>query len=147
MNHPDGQEPRTKILFVCYGNICRSPMAAGIARKRLGKRVEAASAGIAAVGGPAAEDAQLVMKLVYKTDISDHVARSFSSFEPGEFDFIVALDLPIYNTLKDIWSVPGDKLFGWDIDDPLGRGYEAFKASALKIEKRLDQFLAGHSLD
>jgi protein-tyrosine-phosphatase len=28
---------KTRILFVCYGNICRSPMAEGIARRRLGR--------------------------------------------------------------------------------------------------------------
>jgi protein-tyrosine phosphatase len=142
---PSDQAP-VKILFVCYGNICRSPMAAGIARMRLGKGVDVASAGIAAVGGPAAEDAQLVMKLVYKTDISGHEARSFSSYDPQEFDFIVAMDLPVYNTLKDIWAVPGDKLSGWDIEDPLGRGFDAFKTAAQRIEKRLDQFLSAHGL-
>ena len=145
MSAPD--KPKQKILFVCYGNICRSPMAAGIARLRLGNRVEVASAGIAAFGGPAAEDAQLVMKIVYKTDISDHEARSFSTYDPLEFDVIIAMDFPIFNTLKDIWSVPEDKLFGWDIEDPLGQGYEAFKSAAFKIEKRLDQFLANHGLD
>ncbi len=145
MNPSD--KPSTKILFVCYGNICRSPMAAGIAGRRLGKRAEISSAGIAAVGGPAAEDARLVMKLVYGIDISGHEARSFASYDPGEFDFIVAMDLPIYNSLKDIWSVPEDKLFGWDIEDPLGQGYESFKVAALRIEKRLDQFLSAHGLD
>ena len=145
MNPPTA--PATKILFVCYGNICRSPMAAGIARHRLGSRAEISSAGIAAVGGPAAEDARLVMKLAHGIDISGHEARSFSSYNPDEFDFIIALDLPIYNSLKDIWSVPEDKLFGWDIEDPLGQGFEAFKTAAARIEKRLNQFLSTHGLD
>jgi protein-tyrosine-phosphatase len=86
------------------------------------------------------------MKLVYKADISGHEARNFSSYRAEDFDFIVAMDLPIFNTLKDIWSVPESKLYGWAIEDPLGRGFEAFKAAALKIEKRLDQFLSGHGL-
>ena len=138
---------QVKILFVCYGNICRSPMAEGIARKRLGGRAKAASAGVGAVGGPAAEEARLVMKLVYKEDISGHEAKNFSSYKHGDFDYIIAMDFLIYNSLKDIWSVPEGKLFGWDIEDPLGRGFEAFKTAASRIAKRLDQVLSARGLD
>jgi len=69
------KKKKKHLLFVCYGNICRSPMAEGIARKRLGASAEVASAGIGATGGPAAEEAVLVMKLVYGQDISSHIAR------------------------------------------------------------------------
>ncbi len=138
---------QVKILFVCYGNICRSPMAEGIARKRLGGRAEVASAGVGAVGGPAAEEARLVMKLVYKEDISGHEAKNFSSYQHRDYDYIIAMDFLIYNSLKEIWSVPEEKIFGWDIEDPLGLDYDAFKETALKIERRLDQFLLGQGLD
>lgn len=136
-----------RILFVCYGNICRSPMAEGIARLRLGTRGEAASAGIAATGGPASVEAVLVMKLVYQTDISGHVARPVGVYDLKSFDHIVAMDISIHNHLRDIWGVPGTKLYGWDIEDPLGLGYDAYKETARKIERRLDQFLASIGLD
>jgi protein-tyrosine-phosphatase len=117
-------------------------MAAGIARKRLGNRAEAASAGIAAAGGPAEDDAILVMKILYQTDISDHVARNISDYDLGSFDHVIALDLPVYTRLKDLKVIPGEKLFGWDIPDPLGQGYDAFKEAALKIDRRLEQWIA-----
>lgn len=138
---------KTRILFVCYGNICRSPMAEGIALRRLGARGEAASAGIAATGGPAAHEAVLVMKLVYQADISDHVARPVGVFDIRSFDHVVAMDIPIFNHLRDIWGVPESKLYGWDIEDPLGFGYDTYKETARKIERRLDQFLAAIGLD
>ncbi len=122
-------------------------MAVGIARKRLGTSAALDSAGLAAVEGPAAEDAQLVMKLVYKTDISGHRAKSYGSIDPAAFDYIIAMDFLIYNSLRDIWTVSEDKLYGWDIEDPLGLGYDAFKETALNIERRLDQFLVGNGLD
>jgi protein-tyrosine phosphatase len=136
-----------KILFVCYGNLCRSPMAAGIARRLLGDAAEVASAGIAAAGGPAAEDAVLVMKILYQTDISDHVARNISDYDLASFDHIIAMDLPIYSRLRDLRVIPDEKLSGWDIEDPLGRGYEAFKEAARKIEIRLKQWIARMGLE
>lgn len=134
------------LLFVCYGNICRSPMAEGIARKRLGPAARVASAGIGATGGPAAEEAVLVMKLVYRVDISAHVARPVGTFDLRDYDAVIAMDPSIYHHLREYWGVPEAKLHGWDIEDPLGSDYQTFKAAALKIEQRLEQFLAAAGL-
>ena len=133
---------KKRLLFVCYGNICRSPMAEGIARKRFGAAVEAASAGIGATGGPACEETVLVMELVYGLDISRHVARPVGLFDLKSFEAVVAMDASIYHHLMEIWGVPEAVLYGWDIEDPLGADYEAYKQTAAKIERRLGQFLA-----
>jgi len=140
-------KPKKRLLFVCYGNICRSPMAEAVARQRLGPAVEVASAGIGAAGGPATEEAALVMKAVYKIDISSHVARPVGAYDLGSFDYVIALDPSIYRELREIWGVPESKLYGWDIEDPLGSDYQAYKDTALKIERRLGQFLAAVGLD
>jgi protein-tyrosine-phosphatase len=141
------KEPKKRLLFVCYGNICRSPMAEAIARQRLGPAAEVASAGIGATGGPATEEAILVMKLVYKIDISSHVARPVGTYDLGSFDYVIALDPSIYHHLRDIWGIPESILYGWDIEDPLGSDYQVYKETALKIERRLGQFLAAVGLD
>jgi len=141
------KKKKKRLLFVCYGNICRSPMAEAIARKRLGPAAEVASAGIGATGGPVTEEAALVMKLVYDVDISSHVARPVGLFDLRTYDHIVAMDVSIYNHLRDIWEVPAAVLYGWDIEDPLGSDYETFKETALKIERRLEQFLAAVGLE
>jgi len=122
-------------------------MAAGLAAKRLAGRVEVASAGLAAAGGPASDDAVLVMKAVYDVDISDHVARNITDFDLRAFDEVVAMDLAIYAFLKGLRVIAEEKLSGWDIEDPLGRGYDACKDAALKIERRLEQFVARLGLD
>ena len=132
-----------KILFVCYGNICRSPMAAGIARKKYGDRVKVSSAGIAAAGGPAADEAVLVMRILFRTDIAGHVSRSVQACDLAAFDYVVAMDFLVYSRLKELGRVPEERLYGWDIEDPLGQGYAAFRETALKIERRLEQFLSG----
>ena len=141
------KKPKKRLLFVCYGNICRSPMAEAIARQRLGPSAEVASAGIGATGGPPTDEAVLVMKLVYGIDISPHVARPVGTYDLGSFDYVVAMDPTIYHSLRDIWEVPESVLYGWDIDDPLGSDYQTYKETALKIELRLTQFLASVGID
>lgn len=122
-------------------------MAEALAKSRLGTRAEVQSAGIAAAGGPACEDAVLVMKAVYGIDISAHVARPVAVLDLRSFDHVVAMDASIYGHLRDFWGVAEERLFGWDIEDPIGRGYEAAREAAGKIERRLDQFLAAVGLE
>jgi protein-tyrosine-phosphatase len=122
-------------------------MAAGIAAKHLSGRAEVASAGIAAAGGPASDDAVLVMKIVYQMDISGHVARNITDYDLKSFDDIVAMDFAIYSYLKNLRVIPEEKLSGWDIEDPLGRGYDAYKDAAGKIERRLEQMMSRLGLE
>jgi protein-tyrosine phosphatase len=134
-------------LFVCFGNICRSPMAVGIARKVLGNNVRVESAGIAAGKGSAASgEAVLVLKAVYGTDISGHRSMAFGAVDASSFDYVIAMDLYVYGRIKEARTIPEDRLFGWDVEDPLGLGYDAYKRAAKKIESRLRQFLDNQGL-
>jgi protein-tyrosine-phosphatase len=62
------------------------------------------------------------------------------------FDYVIAMDLYVYGRIKDTGTVPEDRLFGWDVDDPLGLGYDAYKRAAKKIESRFRQFLDNQGL-
>jgi len=130
-----------RILFVCYGNICRSPMAAGIAVKRLGKSVIADSAGVSPSGEQASPEAVITMKITFGTDISSHRPKSFRDVHPDSVDYVIAMDLQVFNRLVDSGRFPEEKLFVWDIEDPLGQGVDIYKQVARKIEKRFEQFL------
>lgn len=78
-----GAEPRFNILFVCFGNICRSPMAEGIARDFIARRYDRArplvgvsSAGVGAQdGNPPTQEAVEVMA-ARGIDIGSHRARN-----------------------------------------------------------------------
>ncbi len=118
-------------------------MAVGIARHAFGDGFIAESAGVGASGAGAKPtvEAQVAMKSLFNTDISGHRARPVSSVDIADFDYIIAMDFYIYSTLKDGSRIPESKLFGWDIEDPLGQGVDVYKATALKIQARLERFV------
>lgn len=133
-----------RVLFVCYGNICRSPMAAGIAARLHGDLLAAESAGIGAVSGARpTPEAVLAVRSLFRADIVNHAARSLDAVDLPSFDAVVAMDFIVYQRLKARPDVREDKLLGWDIEDPLGLGYETYRETAKKIKQRLDQFLIG----
>lgn len=85
-----------KILMVCLGNICRSPMAEGILRDRLEKAgIEAFldSAGTADYHAGEAPDHRAIRCMrQYGIDISGLRARQFSRDDFARFDFIFTMD-------------------------------------------------------
>jgi len=86
-----------KILMVCLGNICRSPIAEGILRHKLRAMnlsdVETDSAGTIGMHAGEAPDLRM-QKTALKNgiDISDLRARQFIEKDFDEFDLIFAMD-------------------------------------------------------
>lgn len=97
MGNP-GDRPQARILFVCMGNICRSPMAHGVMRQRLreirlDERVETDSAATHGyhAGSPPDERAQAAAAR-RGIDISDLRARPVVTEDFDRFDLILAMD-------------------------------------------------------
>ncbi|MCK5846788.1 MAG: low molecular weight phosphotyrosine protein phosphatase, partial [Bacteroidales bacterium] len=89
-----------KVLMVCLGNICRSPMAEGVVRDEFRKRginVQVDSAGTAAyhIGEGADSRAQAEL-LKHNIDISEERAQKFIPAHFQEYDFIFAMDKQNY---------------------------------------------------
>lgn len=97
-----------KVLFVCMGNICRSPTAEGVFRhkveqKNLQEQISIDSAGTHAyhVGNPPdqrAQDAALKRDI----DLSQQRARRVSADDFSEFDYVIAMD---ESNLDDLLSI------------------------------------------
>lgn len=93
------REVGVRVLFVCMGNICRSPMAEGafrhvVAKAGLSARVATDSAGTHDyhVGEPPDSRAQrAVERRGY--DISDLRGRQVTAGDFGEFDYVLAMDV------------------------------------------------------
>ena len=88
------------ILFVCNGNKCRSPLAAGILRQKLVHKKMSAivdSAGFEAFYINELPDKRAIEKgLEHGIDISDNHVRLFSSNDYDDFDKIYVMDLVAY---------------------------------------------------
>ena len=125
-----------RVLFVCLGNTCRSPMAAGLAMKILGNLGIFESAGIFPSDSRANANAIEVMREV-GIDISDHCPRRVSSLSLSNFDFIIAMDLDINLQLKRLLPDRPDKILSWDIDDPWGGEIKDYRKCAETIRNKL----------
>ncbi len=96
--HPKGAMYMTKVLFVCMGNICRSPTAQGVFRKMLAEaglessvHVESAGTHAYHVGEP--PDARALQAAKRRgIEIGDLRARQVTPDDFRDFDFILAMD-------------------------------------------------------
>jgi len=147
-------KPKT-VLFVCSGNICRSPIAEGFLKKMLRDRlgeaseeIQVLSAGLNVFEGYATEEAfqlmrdegvdlsnfrsrQLTLEMVEKADLILTMQRSHKLH-------VFALDPRARDktfTLKE-FSEETEKP---DIADPYGRGIEAYKACVEEIKRSLNK--------
>lgn len=83
-----------RILFVCTGNTCRSPMAEAIARAEAAARgltLEIGSAGTSAWEGGPASDGALLVALEHGLDLAAHRARTLSPALIAEADLILTM--------------------------------------------------------
>lgn len=104
---------KISVLFICMGNICRSPTAEGVFRHLLREadledRVITDSAGTHAyhVGSPPDERAQITAKQ-RGIELSDLRARRVEEEDFEEFDYVLAMDRDNYSILAGL--CPADK--------------------------------------
>ena len=101
-----------QVLFVCMGNICRSPTAHGVFQslvesQRLGHAIQADSAGTHSyhIGSPPDPRSQATA-LQRGVDLSGLRARRFVSSDFVEFDYLLAMD---HNNLADMMALKPDE--------------------------------------
>jgi protein-tyrosine phosphatase len=133
-----------KVLFVCLGNICRSPLAEGLAKhvakeKGISDKVHFDSCGTSKyhIGDP--PDERTIANALKNGIKLDQQARQFEKKDFREFDYILAMDSNNLNNIKilDQTGQFGDKLHlmrdfdtenpGGDVTDPFFGGEEGFK--------------------
>ncbi len=132
------------ILFVCLGNICRSPLAEAIAREYIKKNsldivVDSAGTGSWHIGEAPCENSIKVAKK-HGIDISMLRARQVTKQDFERFELIVALDSSNYADLKAMGASNLVKLgeYGYngeDVPDPyFFNGFEGFEKVFTMIE-------------
>src|SRR5256712_13716949 len=104
-----------RILFICTGNSCRSPMAAGIARHYGMDRVEVLSAGVT----PSPLNPRAVQVMAEKDiDISTHVPKGLNEVVMDEIDLVVTLC--DFAQTRCASGLLAQHRLHWSIKDPTG---------------------------
>lgn len=127
---------RTKVLFVCLGNACRSPMAEAIASRLAGDIIEATSAGLTPLGRVEPLTAETLARNGYLSAGLESKALNLRAIK--EADIIVNMS----GRPKEFAFDNSSKVEDWRVEDPYGADADNYQRIFERIE-RLVAELAG----
>lgn len=123
--------PRARVLFVCYGNACRSQMAEGFAKAYHADVMEAESAGISPLGFVPEETAATMLER--DVSLKGHRSKGMDAFDPRSFDLIVNMSgFPFPSALGKVVEI-----LEWTVDDPYMGNDRRYRKVRDEIEKRV----------
>lgn len=135
-----------KILFVCVGNTCRSPMAAALFNKIAesnGLEVKSTSAGIMALPGQKAAQNAIWLMSQKGIDLSHHRARLLEAETLDEGDLILVMEKAHLDVIPESYKDHAYLLSQYasdaeeDIFDPVGGDLPVYELCVSSIEKHL----------
>jgi protein-tyrosine-phosphatase len=148
------------ITFVCSGNICRSPVAEGILKKKLDidmlkGKVEVNSAGTLKLPTSVASINAVDIAAEHKVDIENHLSRPVSKTIVDRANLILCMAENHYDYFIKHYPADKDKIHllkgyynsgnftGLSIDDPIGKSEEFYRRIYHEIEQEIDRILPG----
>jgi protein-tyrosine phosphatase len=146
-------KPRTRLLFVCLGNIVRSPLAEALFLSEVQKmgfdgHFNADSAGVSGWHVGEAPDPRMQRVAAAHGLLYDHRSRQVSARDLESFDLVIAMDRDNYGDLRSLAASPEQlakihMLREWDpmggpllsVPDPYYGGIDGFEEVFATIER------------
>lgn len=138
------------VLFLCYGNICRSPLAEryleSVAADRGIDGLSVDSAGLQTTAGRASPDEAVQVADEFDVDLSDHRSKPVTAELLERSDLVVVMDLLNYHDLRRGFGDLDEKtrflgIFsgeGYEINDPYGEELDGFRTLYGDVVRAVD---------
>ena len=137
-----------RLLFVCSGNTCRSPLAGVLARQIADDRamnVVVASAGISAVDGAPASGHARTVAAALGGSLADHKSMRVTRGLLGAADRVLSMTAAHRDQLLASWPELSDRVMTLgeasgvdvDVDDPWGGSFEDYERCAAQLGRML----------
>jgi protein-tyrosine phosphatase len=139
------------IMMVCAGNLCRSPFAEGLMRKRLqqaGIEAECYSRGLIPMPGRKASDTAVTIADEFGVDLSTHISQAVLRPDIERAELVLVMEPAQRQHLIRMSPASTDKIFllsqpadGRAIPDPVGQNEDVFRAVYDEISDHIDAWL------
>lgn len=138
-----------KILMVCTGNVCRSPMAQGWMKRRVaGRPIEVRSGGLAAHAGQPAAALAVAVLAKYGVDLSEHRAHPLTTEDVLGSDLVLVMEAWQKDEVQRRSPAARGRTYllghwqGIEIPDPYGLPAAVFEGVFAQIDQAVDAWLA-----
>ncbi|MFZ9035764.1 MAG: low molecular weight protein-tyrosine-phosphatase [Francisellaceae bacterium] len=135
-----------RVLVVCVGNICRSPVACGLFKDRL-RHIEFESAGLSALTGQPASPFSMQYVLKHGIDLSSHIARQLDETQLKLSDLILVMEEEHIAAITTRFPFTQGKVYllgHWEnkkeVYDPYGKDKKAYERMVEEIYTSVEQW-------
>jgi protein-tyrosine-phosphatase len=122
---------KLRVLFVCIGNACRSPMAEAIAKREAADVLEASSAGLYPLGEIPDETQETLSRNGYSA--SGLSSKPITNKTWNEADLVINLS----GRIRDIAFDDPAKVEDWDVADPYGANPAFYQTILEQLQQRI----------